>query len=97
MSTPTVLSTRALNRALLARQHLIARAAMPVPLMIEHLVGMQAQILLNPYYGLWSRLRDFRPQTLGDLVIGREAVRISFLRTTLHLVTANDAHCVNTC
>jgi Winged helix DNA-binding domain len=87
----TVLSMRALNRALLARQHLLERATMPAARMIEHLVGMQAQVPVNPYHGLWSRLVDFQPAELEGLILERAAVRISFLRTTLHLVTARDA------
>ena len=38
-----MLGTRALNRALLARQHLLARAEGPVLDLLEHLVGLQAQ------------------------------------------------------
>jgi hypothetical protein len=86
-----ILTPRQLNRALLARQHLLARSSMSVPAMIEHLVGMQAQIPLNPYYALWSRLGGFQADALADLLLTRAAVRISFLRTTLHLVTARDA------
>src|SRR3712207_2097812 len=87
----TILSTRALNRALLARQHLLERAEMPALDMVEHLVGMQAQVPANPYVALWSRLLGFLPQELSDAVADRRAVRMGLLRTTLHLVTARDA------
>lgn len=40
---------------------------MPVFDAVEHLVGLQAQEPLEPYVGLWSRLRDFRPDELGPL------------------------------
>jgi hypothetical protein len=86
-----VLDRRALNRALLARQHLLDRAAMPVEAMVEHLVGMQAQNPLDPYTGLWSRLDGFAPDQLSTLITARRAVRIGLLRTTLHLVTDDDA------
>jgi hypothetical protein len=58
---------RALNRALLARQLLLRRVAMPVPDAVEHLVGLQAQAPTPPYYGLWSRLEGFDPHALGRM------------------------------
>ncbi len=88
MSDP--LSQRALNRATLARQHLLDRVTMPVAAMIEHLVGMQAQVPRNPYLALWARLEGFRPEELEVLVTAREAVRLALMRSTLHLVTARD-------
>lgn len=90
MSTE-VLGRRALNRAFLARQHLLARTAIPVEAMIEHLVGMQAQNPLDPYVALWSRLEGFLPDALATLIIERRALRMGLLRTTLHLVTDRDA------
>lgn len=62
------LTLRALNRATLERQLLLRRADLPVLDAVEHLVGMQAQVPLNPYLGLWSRLADFRPETLSRLL-----------------------------
>ena len=87
----TVLDRRTLNRALLARQRLLERVAMPAAEMVEHLVGMQTQVPTDPYVALWSRLRDFAPQELSTLLLDRRAVRMTLMRTTLHLVTARDA------
>src|SRR5512147_3047504 len=44
MATPTVLDRRALNRALLARQLLLERAALAPLDALERLVGPQAQV-----------------------------------------------------
>jgi hypothetical protein len=85
-----VLDRRSLNRATLARQLLLERSSMPVLVAVEHLVGLQAQIPLNPYTALWSRLADFRPDDLAQLLVDRKVVRVVVMRGTIHLVTADD-------
>lgn len=87
----TVLSTRALNRATLARQLLLDRADVPVRDAVAHLGGLQAQEPQEPFVGLWSRLRGFVPAGLSDLLTGRQVVRSHLMRRTVHLVTADDA------
>jgi hypothetical protein len=99
MAGPRVLSRRAVNRALLARQLLLDRAELPeagperaaqVTSTVEHLVGLQAQAPFPPYYGLHSRLDGFRPEDLAALITGRRVVRIALMRGTIHLVSARD-------
>ena len=94
-----ILSLRAVNRALLARQMLLERQVLPaggpdraaqVVRTIEHLVGLQAQAPFPPYYGLHSRLDGFLPGDLATLITGRSAVRIALMRGTIHLVSARD-------
>jgi hypothetical protein len=99
VSSQTVLSQRALNRALLSRQLLLDRVDLPaeasrrrvaVIATIEHLVGLQAQAPFPPYYGLWSRLGGFRPDDLATLITDRSVVRIAVMRGTIHVVSARD-------
>ncbi|MFC8948717.1 winged helix DNA-binding domain-containing protein [Streptomyces rochei] len=85
-----VLGIRALNRATLARQLLLDRADLPVPDAVAHLGGMQAQEPQEPFVGLWSRLRAFRPPSLSDRLTDRRLVRTHLMRRTVHLVTADD-------
>ncbi|MGW2328351.1 winged helix DNA-binding domain-containing protein [Streptomyces sp. NPDC001700] len=87
----TVLDTRALGRATLARQSLLDRADVPVRDAVAHLGGLQAQEPQEPFTGLWSRLRAFDPAALDALLTGRSVVRTHLMRRTVHLVTADDA------
>ncbi len=85
-----VVSTRALNRALLDRQLLLERSDATPTAVLEQLVGMQAQDPNAPYVGLWTRIDGFEPEALSTLIEERAAVRIALMRGTLHLVTASD-------
>jgi hypothetical protein len=86
-----VLGRRALGRATLARQLLLERAARPVDEVLEHLVGLQAQVPLVPHLALWDRLAGYDPGELDRLMISRRVVRTQLMRTTIHTVTAADA------
>jgi hypothetical protein len=86
-----LLTRRVLNRSYLARQSLLERVARPPLEVVAQLVGLQAQEPIDPYVGLWSRIADFDATTLSDALAERRAVRIGLMRTTLHLVTTDDA------
>ena len=88
---PATLGDRALNRATLARQLLLERSPLDVPAAVGHLVGVQAQVPYDPYTALWSRLAGFAPETLGRALVDRAVVRVAVMRSTIHLVTADDA------
>src|ERR687895_1466787 len=86
-----ILGRRELNRALLERQFLLRGVGLPVREAIEHLVGLQAQSVPPTSSGLWSRLERFDPHGLGRMLTDRNAVRMTLMRGTVHLVTVRDA------
>jgi Winged helix DNA-binding domain len=88
--TERVLSTRELNRALLARQLLLERSALPLTGALEQVAGLQTQYAPSGYVGLWSRLRDFRREALTTALERRAAVQATLLRVTIHTVSAGD-------
>lgn len=90
MQKADLISLRALNRATLARQLLLQRAKLSAPEAVARLAGMQAQVPKPPFLGLWSRLADFTRDDLRRAIAGRELVRATMMRGTLHLVTRED-------
>ncbi|MBW3606628.1 MAG: hypothetical protein KY460_17310 [Actinobacteria bacterium] len=54
------LRERELNRALLARQHLLRRSTASLPSMLESVGGLQMQYAPSGYVGCWSRLAASR-------------------------------------
>lgn len=86
----TTISTRALNRAFLARQMLLERHKVSALEAIARLVGLQAQVARPPFVGLWTRLCDFKRTDLAAALHDRRAVRVTAMRATLHLMTTAD-------
>lgn len=85
-----VLSTRALNRALLARQLLLERSKLPLTRAIERIAGVQTQYAPSGYIGLWSRLHDFQRDTLTRSLEQGRVVQATLMRATIHMVSAGD-------
>jgi hypothetical protein len=85
-----LLSRRALNRATLERQLLLSHSTLTIAQVLTRVVGMQAQNPNPPYYGLWARIEGFTADQLAALVTARQVVRLSLMRSTIHLVTAED-------
>jgi hypothetical protein len=85
-----VISTRALNRATLARQLLLKRHAIGAVEAAERIAGLQAQVPKPPAIGLWSRIEGFTLADLRDAIASRQLVRATLMRGTLHLVSRRD-------
>lgn len=84
------LSLRAINRATLARQMLLAREKTTAVDAIARLIGLQAQVARPPFVGLWTRLTGFTSPDLLGPIHQRQVVRVTAMRATLHLMTASD-------
>ena len=84
------LTTRELNRALLARQFLLERSSLPMVATIERIGGLQTQYAPSGYIGLWSRLRDFRRDALTEALHKRRVIQGTLLRSTIHMVSPRD-------
>ena len=91
-----VLDRRELNRALLARQLLLERRALPAVKAVERLGGLQAQSTPSPYLSLWTRLEGFARDELAKALTGRRLVKALLQRGTLHIVTPGDYWAVST-
>ena len=88
--TDPVLTPRALDRALLARQLLLERVALPIPDAIEQVAPLQTQYAPSGYVGLWTRLVDFRRAALTEALEDRSVIQASLMRTTIHMVSRRE-------
>lgn len=82
-----ILTQRALNRALLARQSLLDRSNLSIVDAVEGMGGLQTQYAPSGYVGLWSRVAAFRRDTLTAALEDRSVVQATLMRTTIHIVS----------
>lgn len=85
-----ILSQRALNRALLARQLLLARADSSLVQAVEQVGGLQTQYAPSGYVGLWTRLVGFRRESLTEALEDRSLIQATLMRTTIHIVSRRE-------
>src|SRR6266446_2268035 len=90
LTVSSTLTTRELNRALLARQFLLDRSSLPMVTTIERIGGLQTQYAPSGYIGLWSRMRNFRRDALTEALQQRRVIHGTLLRSTIHMVSARD-------
>jgi winged helix DNA-binding protein len=84
------LSPRRLNRAMLARQHLLERTDRTLAQVVEDMGGIQTQYAPSGYLALWSRMRDFERDSLTRAKEARDVVTGTLMRVTIHTVSARD-------
>jgi hypothetical protein len=85
-----ILSKRALNRALLARQLLLERSPLSIPEAVEQVGGLQTQYAPSGYVGLWTRLADFQRAALTAALEDRSVIQATLMRVTIHLVSRRE-------
>lgn len=78
-SSGSVLSTRRLNRATLARQGLLERFDGEPADAVRRLAGLQAQHANWPFVALWSRQRDLRIADLEAALEARTVVKATVI------------------
>src|SRR6188474_3306646 len=88
--TVPALTTRRLNRALLARQLLLEPSRLSIPDALEQVGGLQTQYAPSGYVGLWTRLTGFRRDALTEALEDRSVIQATLLRTTIHMVSRRE-------
>lgn len=84
------LGGRTLNRSVLARQGLLERFDGDIPGLLRRMAFLQAQYAPSMYIGIWSRLEGFQRDQLTRALEDRTVVQATLLRSTIHLVAAED-------
>jgi hypothetical protein len=87
---PPTLSRRALNRALLERQLLLARSKGSIVDAVERVGGLQTQYAPSGYIGLWTRVAGFQREDLTRALEDHSLIQASLMRTTIHIVPRSE-------
>lgn len=85
-----VLTTRELNRAVLARQHLLAPSTGSIAQTLKAIGAVQSQYAPSMYIGLWSRMASLEREAVTRALEQRSAVQATLMRMTIHLVARRD-------
>lgn len=84
------LTTRQLNRALLARQFLLKPSSVGLVPTVERIGGLQTQYAPSGYLGAWSRMSTFERPDLTRALEQRRIIQGTLLRSTIHMVSPRD-------
>jgi hypothetical protein len=84
------LTTRELNRALLARQLLLERRRLPIGRALEQVGGLQTQYAPAAYVNLFSRVEGFERDALTRALERKRAIQATLMRSTIHVVSPRD-------
>ncbi len=85
-----ILTQRALNRALLARQLLLERSTLSIPDAVDQVGGLQTQYAPSGYVGLWTRLAGFERAALTAGLEDRSIIQATLMRVTIHIVSRRE-------
>lgn len=85
-----ILTERELRLALLDRQLLLQRSAMPITKAIEQVGLLQTQYAPSAYLGLWSRLDGFERDALTTALERRQVIQATMLRATIHMASRRE-------
>lgn len=85
-----VLTSRELNRAVLARQLLLERRPLSLPQTLERMGCLQDQYAPSGYIGLWTRIEGFEREQLTRALERGTVVQAMMMRNTIHLCSRRD-------
>ena len=87
--TPKLITNLELNRALLARQHLLERTSTIRGAMDTHF-ALQSQEHEPHYISLWSRVDGLKRSAVDSMMENKQLVRATSLRGTIHTSLVDD-------